>query len=178
MIDSLGIFNYEDFEKQKAEVKFREGSRYKRLNCKNIVNELNAVYLNNHSLNAQFIVDYAKADTNSEFHKGLEWNDDKAANEYRKQQVHQIVSDIIIVQREYNPDVTLTNKNTTSYIVQAYSHIDSVSGYLPTINILQTTETREELIHKALKELKYWKDKYQNLVEFDSIIKVINNLNL
>lgn len=178
MIDSLGVFNYNKYIEQKAELKFRDSSRYKQLNCKSIVDELNEVYSITNSIEAQDVVDYARVHTNSEFHKGLEWNDDKAANEYRKNQVHQIISDIIIVQTTDNAEPIFTNDNSRSYVIQAYSHIDSVSGYLPTISIMQTTDTRDELIQKALRELNYWKEKYKNLVEFDNIVNAIDNLNI
>lgn len=166
-------FNYKELEKQGAEIKLRKGSRYSKLDCKNLVKELDIIEKEYNGIEDKYVVDYARNNPNSEFHKGLEWNDQKAAEKYRKQQVHQIISDIVIVYTDNSQNNKDKNKDTKVVIVPYYSHLPSESGYKTTIEVIKNTDTRKELLQKATNELLYWQQKYRHLEEFTDIFDVI-----
>lgn len=175
MFNKLGDFSYQDMQEQLhiKEIKLRKGSRYTKLNSTKIVDELKVIQDIYGNIDAENVVDYARTHKDSEFYKGLEWNNDVAAEIYRKQQVHQIICDIEIVYENTN---SVNTNEFKTFEIQAYSHIDSLVGYKSTIEILSNDDTRKELIHKALNELIYWQEKYKSIVEFSAICKDIDDL--
>lgn len=179
MNSGLGTYSFKEMQEKLGakESYMRKGSRYKNLNSDECINELQLIQQEYNSTEAQYVVDYAEKHKDSEFYKGLEWDNDKCGELYRRQQVHQIISDIIIVYDIKKDDKDL-GQNSVVYEIQAYSHIDSCSGYRPTVELLSSESTRNELYDKALKELLYWESKWEYLVEFGDVCKEINKLKI
>ena len=176
MQNEFGFSFKELQEKGIKDVYFRKGSRHTKLNIYNVVDDISHTREIYGNIEDDSLLDYAETHKNSEIYKSLEWNNDVAGNLYRKQQLHQLLSDIIFVY-EKNIDNNIDNGTTRTFEFQAYSHIDSVKGYMPTIEIMSNSNMREELLQKAIKELQYWQQKYQHLEELSFIFRDIEKLN-
>lgn len=153
---------------------FKKGSRIN-LNAEKTYEELQTIKRNNISniLEPPEVVKYARNNPQSELHKGFEWNDSKAAEQYRLQQARQIIYNIRIIQVE--DDVNVDVAKTVEYI--PYTHLDTISGYKSTIEVYKNEEDYEQLKQQAYRDLLYWSKKYNNIVEFKQIFEDIENLN-
>lgn len=153
---------------------FRKGSRIN-LNAEKTYGELQIIKSNNieNMLEPPEVVEYARNNPQSELHKGFEWNDSKAAEQYRLQQARQIIYNIRIIQVE--DDVNVDVAKTVEYI--PYTHLDTISGYKSTIEVYKNEEDYEQLKQQAYRDLLYWSKKYNNIVEFKQIFEDIENLN-
>lgn len=153
---------------------FKKGSRIN-LNAEKTYEELQIIKSNNieNMLEPPEVVEYARNNPQSELHKGFEWNDSKAAEQYRLQQARQIIYNIRIIQVE--DDVNVDVAKTVEYI--PYTHLDTISGYKSTIEVYKNEEDYEQLKQQAYRDLLYWSKKYNNIVEFKQIFEDIENLN-
>lgn len=153
---------------------FKKGSRIN-LNAEKTYEELQTIKSNNieNMLEPPEVVEYARNNPQSELHKGFEWNDSKAAEQYRLQQARQIIYNIRIIQVE--DDVNVDVAKTVEYI--PYTHLDTISGYKSTIEVYKNEEDYEQLKQQAYRDLLYWSKKYNNIVEFKQIFEDIENLN-
>lgn len=111
------------------------------------------------------IVDKARDET-TELHKCFEWDNDKAAEKYRKHQAIQLVSSLVIIRtpeqiEKQEPEVRVFHKPT------------SESGYKPLTVIVQNKDEYQELLKRAYAELHSFKLKYQSLSELDYILSLI-----
>ena len=153
---------------------FRKGCRIS-LNAERTWGELEEIKRRNiyKMLEPPEVVDYARENPDSELHKGFEWDDSKAAEQYRLQQARQIIYNIRIIQVE--DDVNVDVAKTVEYI--PYTHLDTISGYRSTIEVYKNEEDYEQLKQQAYRDLLYWSKKYNNIVEFKQIFEDIENLN-
>lgn len=85
----------------------------------------------------------------SPLYKYFEWDDSKAAHEYRLGQARSLVISIQI-ETEYGP-------------VRAFNNlvINSVNQYVPLEDIKNSSLLQEQVIQAASRELNYWKEKYR-----------------
>lgn len=172
-------FSYKELrEKGIKDIYFRKGSRNTKLNIYNVVDDISKTREIYGNIEDESLLDYAETHKGSEIYKGLEWNNDIAGDLYRKHQLHQLLNDIVFVYEKDIDDRNIDGGITRTFEFQAYSHIDSVKGYMPTIEIMSNSNMREELLQKAIKELHYWQRKYQHLEELSFIFKAIENLNI
>ena len=163
-------FNYEN-----SKCMFKAGSRIK-LDAREVCKELNSIMVQNNKnqLLPKDVVDYARKNPESELYKGFEWNDTKAAEEYRLIQARQIIYNIRVIPLEDE------QKDIKSYNIEfmPFTHLPNDEGYRSTIEVYKNEETYEQLKQKAYKDLIYWRDKYSNIIEFKSIVDDINNLQI
>lgn len=153
---------------------FRKGSRIN-LNAKKTYGELQIIKRNNvtNMLEPPEVVEYARNNPQSELHKGFEWDDSKAAEQYRLQQARQIIYNIRIIQVEDNVNVDVAK--TVEYI--PYTHLDTIGGYKSTIEVYKNEDDYEQLKQQAYRDLLYWSKKYNNIMEFKQVFEDIENLN-
>lgn len=101
-------------------------------------------------------------------HQEFEWNDELAAEEYRKTQARLLISNLSIVIEEQKLEP-----------VRAFFSLQSGfrknSGlYESTITILGDDLKREKLLETAKKELEAFKKKYEMLSELANVFEAIN----
>lgn len=101
-------------------------------------------------------------------HQEFEWNDELAAEEYRKTQARLLISNLSIVIEEQKQEP-----------VRAFFSLQSGfrknSGlYESTIMILGDDQKREKLLETAKKELEAFKKKYQLFSELADVFEAIN----
>lgn len=112
------------------------------------------------------IVEAAK-DSGKELHKCFEWNDQRAAHNYRLYQARVLTSQLIF-KREINDD------NPSSAPVRVFNKTDSNSGYKIPERTFKVQEEYEALLQRALAELHAFKIKYAALKELDYILELID----
>jgi hypothetical protein len=119
-------------------------------------------------LNADVVVEKAK-DIENPLHNYFEWDDSKAANEFRLTQANYLIRSIKVeIIQENKPNVE---------IKRAFTNIKEVEnkGYMLTEDILKDTQLSFLMLKQAHKELMDWKERYKNLLELSEVFDYINN---
>lgn len=118
-------------------------------------------------LNPKEIVQFAK-DPQTKLHSSFEWDDTKAAKEYRLYQARHIIrlvfSNVVSIngeEKEENLFFSLQDDRTEN------------KGYRLIYDIMEDDELREKLLNEALNELIRIKNKYKKLTELAKIFNEI-----
>lgn len=115
-------------------------------------------------LHPEKAVAWARQHRESEIYKHLEWNDGLAAEQYRVEQVRQVIRVVVI------------NSSETDQTVRAYisTPTDRVTGggYRQMNDALM--RARQELINEALKTLENFGNRYAHLPELDTLFSRIS----
>lgn len=93
-------------------------------------------------------------------HPVFEWNDRKAAEEWRKQQAKQLVC-CIVVQKE--------NAKAEPVEVRAFEHVQG--GYHPVQVILREPDMKMELMRDVLRMTDSYKEKLQSLIDVSTAVE-------
>lgn len=100
-------------------------------------------------LHAEKIVDWARKHKTSAIHRHLEWNDGKAADEYRLWQARRLVA-IYVVTGDGRPTV-----------VSLVSDRNSGGGYRPLADVVARPDWHAEAVNDCLRELERIRDRYE-----------------
>ncbi len=102
-------------------------------------------------------------------HKAFKWDDAEAAIEYRKDQARLVLRSIVIITNE--------NREPAEPIqtVRAFIHSETEKGYCPIVRAMSSKELRREVLTKAWKELREWKERYEHLSEFSEMVEIIES---
>ena len=109
------------------------------------------------------IVDMAR-DEKTELHKCFEWNDEKAADEYRLFQARQVVCHLVIKQEDRPQEQTE---------VRFFYKAEAGVGYTPSCTIVRNEDSYTQLLMRAREELLAFKRKYSMLEELSEIMALI-----
>lgn len=113
----------------------------------------------------EILQDARKKDT--PYHDEFEWDDSKAAEEYRLDQARSIISSIVEVKIIHGEE-----KN-----VRVFCNVITPSGdraYMPTEIVIKSPKLVSQVVAEALGEVKIWKDKYASIYELGKITGAIN----
>lgn len=99
-------------------------------------------------------------------YKYIEWNDKKAAESYRKNQVRELIGCVVVVEegqqiRNWCPAIRISGQSTYVELNQAR----------------QTPEIWEEILRVALKEANQWRDRYKRYSQLKPIFSAIDVVN-
>lgn len=111
-------------------------------------------------LTAGVVVDAARSNK-SIIHGEFEWDNEVAAEDYRKEQARLLLRSLVTVQT-----VGKTEQAVRTYFVV---HEGESRAYVPTLRILSDTEMRGELLSEALSALKSLQRKYAMLTELTPV---------
>lgn len=103
-------------------------------------------------------------DEKSELHKCFEWNDNVAAEAYRKQQAGNIIRMLYVVPREEEAPTVRVLSRTSETV------------YQPTRLFVKNQNEYEDLLKRALSELESFKRKYSTLSELEQVFEAIDVL--
>lgn len=103
-------------------------------------------------------------DKKSELHKCFEWNDNVAAEAYRKQQAGNIIRMLYVVPREEEAPTVRVLSRTSETV------------YQPTRLFVKNQNEYEDLLKRALSELESFKRKYSTLSELEQVFEAIDVL--
>jgi len=114
-------------------------------------------------LTPQIVVEDAR-DSQSVFHPAFEWDDVKAAEEYRLEQARYILRHLIVVRQE-----TEKPQEIRAFVVVKEEEQDR-QWYAPTLSVLTEPELRRQVLERALRELEAFRRKYKELVELAEVL--------
>lgn len=116
------------------------------------------------------IVDAAKSKDNP-LHNEFEWDNSKAAHQYRLSQAGNLIRALVVVVEQEN--------EAKSPPLRAYVNVTQESGrsYTSLAHALSDDELRAQLVEQAWKELSAWKQRYGELTEFAKLVTVIDAMN-
>lgn len=118
------------------------------------------------NLNAQALVDVSKP-TDAPTHSLFEWDNDVAADEYRKHQARMVINHLVIA-----PKV-----EQRSEPVRAFFTVQSLAGNYANVGaIIKVQSTRDELLAQAKRELNAFANKYSQLTELSKVVNAIKEL--
>lgn len=103
-------------------------------------------------------------DEKSELHKCFEWNNNVAAEAYRKQQEGNIIRMLYVVPREEEAPTVRVLSRTSETV------------YQPTRLFVKNQNEYEDLLKRALSELESFKRKYSTLSELEQVFEQIDIL--
>lgn len=141
---------------------WKSGSRYS-ADAQKIYSELQEI---GNSYTPQDIVKMA-SDPSTEMHKCFQWDDTKAAEQYRLVQARHMVRDLVIT-------VQQPNKKQPEEI-RLIQHTKQES-YAPVSYIVSKPDLYQSLLEQAKIELKAFKKRYSQIAELAEIMEDINKI--
>ena len=119
------------------------------------------------ALTAENLIEVSKPE-DAPLHNDFEWDNNIAADEYRKVQARRIISALVVVPDEYIK---------TSEPVRAYFKIEETGNAYSQLTAIIASPTKKELLLKtALRELDAFEKKYQTLEELTNVFKAIDEV--
>jgi hypothetical protein len=133
-----------------------------------ILSELQALHDKFGILKPEDVVECAR-DEHSPLHEHFEWNDGKAADEYRKDQARSLIRVAVQVLPNLGEDVK----------VRVFTSLKSDrrnpgGGYRRMTDVLSHDSMRAELLQIALDELKGVREKYKEVKELADVFTVVD----
>ena len=114
----------------------------------------------------EMIVEAAKNE-NSELHKCFTWDDTIAAENWRRHQARMLVAQLV---------VKTESKSGETVAVRVVSTTSIRNEYTPTAMLVKSEQGYEDLLARAIKELKAFQQKYQIIEELREIFEAIDEL--
>ena len=131
--------------------------------------ELDAIQSANGGLiRAGDVVDFARAHPESALHGQFTWDVQKAARKRWLDEARQIIRVYVNVLKEETPEVRA--------FVSLESDRLTGGGYRTMAEVLTNPERRSELLRQAVKELRAWQQRYDELHELASLFEQIDKL--
>lgn len=128
---------------------------------KQIIKELQRIAKENKGvLNPRIVVNEARQKS-SPIHSQFEWEDSKAAEQYRLIQARELISVMVHV-------LPNTNKPERIWVSLKTDQIKG-GGYRKMVSILSNKELRKQLLEDALADLSIFREKYKHLNELAEI---------
>jgi hypothetical protein len=117
------------------------------------------------------VVELAKS-KNCPFHNYFDWNDKKAGNKHRLHQARMLINSIQVV-------VIIDNKpQKRKAWFSVKEHIgfndETARNYASFDRVINDENLREQILNKALSEVRYWREQYKIYSELMPIFKSIN----
>ena len=109
------------------------------------------------------IVDAAR-DSATELHKCFDWDNDVAAEKWRKYQARQVMCYLVIHEEEQSPETVPT---------RVFYKTDN-GGYKQSEKIFRRDDEYQKLLQRAYAELRAFKAKYARLQELSEILALID----
>lgn len=104
-------------------------------------------------------------------HNIFEWEDSVAAEQYRLGQARHILRSVVIVR---------TDTTDAKRPIRAFVHVippeQKSAAYVDIVEAMSNPEMRMQVLEKALEELESWQETYNAYVEFQPVIKAIEEV--
>jgi len=115
------------------------------------------------------VVVNAARDKSSPLHTYFDWNDTRAAENYRLQQARGLINHLTVVINYDTGDVQKAFFNVSGSVDESKAF-----AYVNIERALTNKEFRRQVLQNAMNEIVYWKTKYQEYSEFKGIVGAIN----
>lgn len=116
-------------------------------------------------LTAETLLDASRPES-APLHREFEWNDEAAAEAYRRDQARYIIRSLCVK----------AESETNAEPVRAFFKLESASSYESVRIIISEVEKHTALLDLAMKELKAFERKYAQLAELRPVIDAIQQL--
>ena len=136
-----------------------------------IEQELRKIEKRDGVISAHAVVEVAKSPT-SPLHVHFQWNDDKAAHEFRLWQARQLIAVIIIERAPNDTQRTFTNVVVEQKTAKGESQL--VRAYVSTERVLDDPDLRQQVLEQAVGEIRRWTAKYRHFDELETVIKTVD----
>lgn len=130
------------------------------VSAKDAMDDLQRIYSKHGRIDAADVVNESRAE-NAVLHNCFEWNDEIAAEKYRKTQAEDIIRAIVVVNEEQKEPVK----------VRAIVHVQS--SYQPISVVVNDKDKLSELLASALRELQAFRRKYESLASLKPVMDAI-----
>lgn len=128
---------------------------------------LHRIRTQNGELTPRLVVDDA-ANANSPLHPCFEWNDERAADAHRLWQARRLMGSIVVAEYADAP---------VSVETRAFVHITAEEPqYVPIEVAMTNVDMREEILDRAKKEIRIWKQRYAAYEEFAALVAAIDEV--
>ena len=141
-----------------ATYKYRAGYRPALKNPQIVGDKLQELRDKNNGLTASIVIEEAKHKT-SVLHGAFEWDDSKAAHEWRLHSARHLMRSVEIVSTSAEGDV----RNLPAFV---FVKTDEGPRYETIAKVLSDEELRIQVLNKALKEFEQWQQRYKEYKEF------------
>lgn len=104
----------------------------------------------------------------SKLHRFFDWDDKEAADKWRLEQAGEMIRAVRVV--------IIDESSGREVAARAYVSVktrDVGKMYIPTLSAMSDAEYREQVLARALDELRDWQIRYQNLQELADLFSVI-----
>lgn len=119
---------------------------------------------NGGELSAEVVVSEARK-SRSPLHDAFEWNDARAAEEFRLEQARRLIRTCFVVVRdEVEPDKSVR--------VRAFEHVDG--SYRRIEDVMQNASWRKELMNRLAHEVSLLRARYQNISSLQSVYQPVD----
>lgn len=123
---------------------------------------------------ARVLLDDAR-DKKSCLHRLFEWDDAKAAENYRLRQATFIIQNLTVKVQDAESE---TPKNIRAYVNIKPTMTNSNSGvFVNVLTAMTDAEMRRSVLLNAMRELLTYRKKYSDLVELQEVFEAIDNAN-
>jgi len=124
-------------------------------------------------LDAEIVISASRS-LRSPIHECFEWDDSRAAEEYRRVQARELLRAIIVVQK----DTGLVVRAFENVIVTASDLDDDVAGsyYVPIQDIIPNGNLMKQVLQEAVNYLKWFRKKYENLRQLGTVHRAIDKV--
>lgn len=121
-------------------------------------------------LQAEDVVEFAR-DERTALHSEFEWDDSVAAHQHRLEQARKII----------RLTLTVVESPAGQQTVRMYASCDSDrvkpgGGYRSLVEVMNSEDLRDQLLHAALRDLRTVRRKYQQLRELQPIFRAIDRV--
>ena len=155
-------------KKIKREYTWGDGFRNAKTDAQAVGEELEALGAGKlKTVTAETVVKAARSKS-SAMHDIFEWNNTKAAAQYRLEQGRSLLRSV---------KVTITPSGGESFRVRALiTHPDESGDYVATVVALSDDDLRAQLVARALRELATWRQRYTHLAELAVVFQAMDEL--
>lgn len=104
----------------------------------------------------------------SPLHPAFEWDDTRAAEEHRLEQARCLIRSVTVIYDEK------ADKSPVRAFVNVVQGSDTDATYTSMAHALSVPELREQVIRRALSEIKSWRQRYEDYKELGTIFDAID----
>lgn len=136
-----------------------------------IEEELRKIARRDGFISAPAVVEAARSPS-SPLHSHFQWNDDKAAQEYRLWQARQLIAVV-----RFEPAPNETQRTFTSVIIEQKTlkgESKLIRAYVDTEKALDDPDLRQQILGQAINEVEHWAAKYRHFTELKDIVRAID----
>lgn len=124
--------------------------------------ELERIYNENGAIEPAVVVEQSRP-KNAPLHPLFEWDDKAAAQKYREQQARTVIANVVVVGEP--------EKDTCT---RAFVHVEQ--SYQPLYVVLESADKTAELLQSAMRELRTFEAKYNELSELAPVFSAITEV--